>query len=47
MQVKNFEDLEIWKDARLVTRGIYQLTKDLKFSKISPCGTKSGERRCR
>jgi len=33
MQVKNFEDLEIWKDARLLTRGIYQLTKDLKFSK--------------
>lgn len=33
MQVKNFEDLEIWKDARLLTRGVYQLTKDLKFSK--------------
>lgn len=33
MQVKNFEDLEIWKDARLLTRGIYQLTRDPKFSK--------------
>jgi len=33
MQVKNFEDLEIWKDARLLTRRIYQLTRDPKFSK--------------
>jgi four helix bundle protein len=33
MQVKNFEDLEIWKDARLLTRAIYQLTKDSKFSR--------------
>jgi four helix bundle protein len=33
MQVRNFEDLEIWKDARALTREIYQLTKDLKFSK--------------
>jgi 23S rRNA-intervening sequence protein len=33
MQVKNFEDLEIWKDARVLTRGIYQLTRDPKFSK--------------
>ena len=33
MPVKNFEDLEIWKDARALTRGIYQLTKDSKFSK--------------
>jgi len=33
MQVKNFEDLEIWKDARLLTRGIYQLTREPKFSK--------------
>src|SRR4029453_5536800 len=30
MQVKNFEDLEIWKDARALTRGIYQLTKNSK-----------------
>ena len=33
MQVKNFEDLEIWKDARILAREIYQLTKDSKFSK--------------
>jgi four helix bundle protein len=33
MQVKNFEDLEIWKDARSLTRGIYQLTRDSRFSK--------------
>ena len=33
MQVKNFEDLEIWKDARALTRRIYQLTRDSKFSK--------------
>ena len=33
MQGKNFEDLEIWKDARALTRGIYQLTGDSRFSK--------------
>ncbi len=33
MQVKNFEDLEIWKDARLLTKAIYQLTKDARFAK--------------
>ena len=33
MLVKNFEDLEIWKDARALTRGIYHLTRDSKFSK--------------
>jgi four helix bundle protein len=33
MQVKNFENLEIWKDARALTRGIYQPTKDSKFAK--------------
>jgi four helix bundle protein len=33
MQIKNFEDLEIWKDARVLTRGIYQLTSSPKFSK--------------
>ena len=33
MQVKNFEDLEIWKDARALTRGIYQLTKRFKIRK--------------
>ena len=33
MEVKNFEDLEIWKDARLLTKAIYQMTKDSGFSK--------------
>jgi four helix bundle protein len=33
MAVKNFEDLEIWKDARALTRAIYQLTRDPKFAK--------------
>ena len=33
MQIKNFEDLEIWKDARVLTRAIYRLTGDPKFSK--------------
>jgi four helix bundle protein len=33
MQVKNFEDFEIWKEARTLTREIYQLTNDSKFSK--------------
>ena len=32
MQVKNFEDLEIW-NARALTREIYQLTRDSKFSR--------------
>jgi len=33
MLIKNFEDLEIWQDARALTRAIYQLTRDPKFSK--------------
>lgn len=33
MLVKNFEDLEIWKEARRLTGEIYRLTKDSKFSK--------------
>ena len=33
MPIKNFEELEIWKDSRALTRGIYQLTRDPKFSK--------------
>jgi four helix bundle protein len=33
MQVKNFEDLEIWKEARSLTQEIYRLTRDSKFSK--------------
>ncbi len=33
MQVKIFEDLEIWKDARRLTQAIYRLTTTEKFSK--------------
>ena len=33
MLVKNFEDLEIWKEARHLTQEIYQLTKDFKILK--------------
>jgi len=31
MQIKNFEDLEIWKDARLLTREIYNLSMAPRF----------------
>ena len=31
MQVKNFEDLEIWKDARLLTRGSLSTYKGLEI----------------
>jgi four helix bundle protein len=33
MLVKNFEELEIWKEARRLTQEIYRLTRDPKFSK--------------
>jgi four helix bundle protein len=33
MAVKNFEELEIWKEARRLTQVIYQLTKTDKFSR--------------
>jgi four helix bundle protein len=33
MQVRNFEELEIWKEARRLTQEIYRLTRDPKFSK--------------
>ena len=33
MKVKNFEDLEIWKDARMLIRIIYRITREPKFSK--------------
>ena len=33
MEVKNFEDLEIWKDARRLTKAIYRMTKDGGFAK--------------
>ena len=31
--VKNFEDLEIWKSARGLTKEIYRITSDQRFSK--------------
>ena len=31
--IKNFEDLEIWKCARVLTKEIYRLTADQKFSR--------------
>jgi hypothetical protein len=33
MQIKNFEDLEIWKEARYLTREIYTLSKAPQFPK--------------
>lgn len=33
MHVKHFEDLEIWKEARRLTKEIYRLTSGPKFSK--------------
>ena len=33
MSVKQFEELEIWKDARRLTQAIYISTKAEKFSK--------------
>ena len=33
MQIKNFEELEIWKEARSLTREIYTLSKTPQFSK--------------
>ncbi len=33
MPIKNFVDLEIWQDARALTRAIYKLTNDPKFAK--------------
>jgi four helix bundle protein len=33
MQIKNFEDLEIWKEARSLTREIYTLFKTPQLSK--------------
>jgi four helix bundle protein len=33
MQIKNFEELEIWKEARSLTREIYTLAKTPQFSK--------------
>ncbi len=36
MAVKQFEDLEVWKEARRLTQIIYRLTKAEKFSKDFP-----------
>jgi len=33
MSVENFEDLQIWKEARRLTKEIYRLTSEPKFSK--------------
>ena len=33
MAIKYFEDLEVWKEARHLTRQVYQLTSNSKFSK--------------
>jgi four helix bundle protein len=33
MQIKTFEDLEIWKEARRLTAEIYRQSQNPKFSK--------------
>lgn len=33
MKVNSFEDLQVWKDSRILVKSIYQLTSDSKFSK--------------
>ncbi len=33
MQVTKFDDLEIWNDARILTREIHQMTRDSEFRK--------------
>ena len=33
MQIKNFEELEIWKDARHLTQEVYMISKASPFSK--------------
>ena len=33
MKVNSFEDLQVWKDCRILVKSIYQLTSDGKFSK--------------
>ena len=37
MQVKNFEDLEIWKDARALTRGS-EIRKKFRAPRSNPAG---------
>jgi four helix bundle protein len=33
MKVNSFEDLQVWKDSRILVKSIYQLTSDGKFNK--------------
>ena len=33
MTIKYFEDLEVWKEARHLTRQVYQITHDAAFSR--------------
>ena len=33
MKFNSFEDLQVWKDSRILVKSIYQLTSDGKFSK--------------
>ena len=33
MTIKYFEDLEVWKEARHLTRQVYQITQDAAFSR--------------
>ncbi len=33
MTIKYFEDLEVWKEARRLTKAIYKLTQDARFAK--------------
>lgn len=33
MPIKHFEDLEVWKEARRLTREVYRITEDSRFSK--------------
>jgi four helix bundle protein len=43
MQIKNFEDLEIWKEARRLTQEIYNISKAPRFSKdFSLCNQMQG-----
>jgi four helix bundle protein len=33
MKVNSFEDLQVWKDSKILVKSIYQLTSDGKFNK--------------
>ncbi|MCZ7609880.1 MAG: four helix bundle protein [Ignavibacterium sp.] len=33
MKINSFEDLQVWKDSRILVKSIYQLTADGKFNK--------------